>query len=541
MEYSTQQQALFDFCKKSNRSVQLSARAGTGKTTTLMELLQYLEGATWFCAFNKSIVAEIEFKVNAKIAAGKLEEGTVKVSTVHSMGMQRWRKHIEPKRCDVDGRKLWKRIDALTNPAPHDKEGRSKKPDEFYVKNGNLIRKMADLAKSSGFGVLGRIQSYDRWYELIEHFGMDFESGMPSNNSQHWDPLIDAAIKMYKWSLDECLKGNIDFSDMLLAPMFHKSKLPRYDNILIDEDQDISPLRLELILGCLKPGGRIIGVGDPYQAIYGFTGADDQAIETIKDKTSAKEFPLTITYRCPKAVVAFVKQWVPDIEAHPDAPDGIHIQVDLKDGQQDSKNTQVQALTFWDCAPYTADDVVLCRNTKPLVALAYEFLRKRLPVMVEGRDIGQGLINLAQRWKSCRNLNDLEVKLTEWSQAEIAKLKAMKQDYKAEAVSDQYETLIVLMNATRDTGGDTVDALAQFINRLFGDTPDGQRPKCITFSTVHKSKGREWDRVFLLGRNRYMPSKFARQDWEKQQEVNLQYVAGTRTKKELIEVNVPLK
>jgi superfamily I DNA/RNA helicase len=61
----------------------------------------------------------------------------------------------------------------------------------------------------------------------------------------------------------------------------------------------------------------------------------------------------------------------------------------------------------------------------------------------------------------------------------------------------------------------------------------------LTLCTIHRSKGREWQRVYLIGRNRYMPSSYARLDWELEQERNLMYVAVTRSKGELVEVRVP--
>jgi superfamily I DNA/RNA helicase len=74
------------------------------------------------------------------------------------------------------------------------------------------------------------------------------------------------------------------------------------------------------------------------------------------------------------------------------------------------------------------------------------------------------------------------------------------------------------------------------IERMFGNTKPGERPTTIVLSTVHKSKGREWDRVYILGRDQLMPSRYARQDWQVQQELNLIYVAITRAKAELIDV-----
>jgi DNA helicase-2/ATP-dependent DNA helicase PcrA len=43
--------------------------------------------------------------------------------------------------------------------------------------------------------------------------------------------------------------------------------------------------------------------------------------------------------------------------------------------------------------------------------------------------------------------------------------------------------------------------------------------------------------VFLLGREQFMPSKYAKLQWQKDQERNLIYVAVTRAMTELVEVS----
>lgn len=60
----------------------------------------------------------------------------------------------------------------------------------------------------------------------------------------------------------------------------------------------------------------------------------------------------------------------------------------------------------------------------------------------------------------------------------------------------------------------------------------------MTLSTVHKFKGREADRVAILGYGYYMPSRRAEQDWEREQEENLCYVAVTRTRGDLVLVGI---
>jgi hypothetical protein len=48
-----------------------------------------------------------------------------------------------------------------------------------------------------------------------------------------------------------------------------------------------------------------------------------------------------------------------------------------------------------------------------------------------------------------------------------------------------------------------------------------------------------WKRVYILGMNKYMPSRYAKKDWQMQQEHNLMYVAVTRSMGELVYIDVP--
>jgi len=70
------------------------------------------------------------------------------------------------------------------------------------------------------------------------------------------------------------------------------------------------------------------------------------------------------------------------------------------------------------------------------------------------------------------------------------------------------------------------------IRELFSDSEGNQR-KVLTLSTIHRAKGREWDRVFALDMDRLSPSRWAKKPWELAQESNLCYVQVTRAKKHL--------
>jgi superfamily I DNA/RNA helicase len=84
-----------------------------------------------------------------------------------------------------------------------------------------------------------------------------------------------------------------------------------------------------------------------------------------------------------------------------------------------------------------------------------------------------------------------------------------------------------------------VNDLVNEIYSMFGDEKEMAQKQLLTLMTAHRSKGLEWNRVFILGRATLMPSPYAKKAWEQQQESNIEYVAITRAKAELIDVTMP--
>ena len=74
-----------------------------------------------------------------------------------------------------------------------------------------------------------------------------------------------------------------------------------------------------------------------------------------------------------------------------------------------------------------------------------------------------------------------------------------------------------------------IEDLKLKIQSIFSDDIEG-----IILSTVHKAKGLEADRVFIVRPDLLPMTKNIRSQWERQQENNLTYVAITRARKELI-------
>jgi superfamily I DNA/RNA helicase len=384
-----------------------------------------------------------------------------------------------------------------------------------------FVRQLVSLAKQYAFGFLTPAEDLGSWFRVVEHFSLDelleeTESGVAVEEAiEHARTVLAASVAADK--------EVIDFDDMIYAPLIHNARVWQNDWVLIDEAQDTNPARRALAKKMLRAGGRLIAVGDPHQAIYGFTGADADSLDIIRREFAAVVLPLTVTYRCPKSVVDVARQWVSHITAHESAPDG---SVSSCTSQEFEKK---------ELRP---SDAILCRNTKPLVQLAYSLIRRGIPCHVEGREIGRGLIALTNKWKA-RTLDALQEKLETYAQQEVEKLLAKGREQQAAGLQDRVETLIVIIESLPH--GSTINTLREYISQLFDDSEPSAVQRRVVLSTVHKAKGREWDRVWLLGRNRYMPSPYARQDWQVEQEVNLMYVAVTRAKQELIDVVVPTK
>jgi len=262
----------------------------------------------------------------------------------------------------------------------------------------------------------------------------------------------------------------------------------------------------------------MVAVGDPKQAIYGFAGANHDSMDQIKAHMGSVELPLSITYRCPKNVVALAQTLVPDIQAHESAPEGVVRTINHQG--------------FWS-EELRDTDVILCRNTRPLIGVAKRLRKMGIPCSVEGAN-GRALIALASKWGEDIQIGQMEEKLSVYVNSQVVKWEGKNRLDKAEAIKERYECLLDISTELEEF--DSVASLVKHIEKMYGEKYGEDNRRILRLCTVHRAKGREWDRVFLLGRNIYMPSVWAKKEWELGQEDNLVYVAWTRAKKELVEV-----
>jgi DNA helicase-2/ATP-dependent DNA helicase PcrA len=499
-QLTSQQSDFIDALVGTTDNIALVARAGCGKTSTILEGVdvyakKFPQHEITICAFGKAIQREIESKLKSR---GHNDWKRIQASTTHSMGFSLLKFVFKPQ---IDNAKVRNIVRANAKYDP-----RAQMFEQFEAQ----IIELVHLAKTEGFGFFEDVQVGDTksWYNLAEHYSVN---GL--DNTDTMDKVVAAAQQVYRQSLDQT--NIIDFDDMILFPLVKNLRVKfQRDLIFVDEAQDTSRARRALVRKFVKKTGRLVVVGDDRQAIMGFAGASADALGELQRDLRARVMPLNVTWRCPKAVVREAQIIVPDIIAADHAPEGEVLSVD-----------EMPAELF-------QTDAILCRNTAPLVKEAYGLIKRGVACKVEGRDIGVGLLKLVDRWK-VTTIAAFRDRLEAFRDREIQKAIAKGKDSRVQEIDDKCDTLVVIADEAQRRGRQDLDAMREFINDMFSDDVRD----VLTLCTYHRSKGREWKRVMLFEHAKRCPSKWAKQAWELQQESNLAYVAITRAQNTLMYVN----
>lgn len=300
----------------------------------------------------------------------------------------------------------------------------------------------------------------------------------------------------------------IEFIDQVWLPTFLLTS-PIYDLGMIDECQDLSPLRLKLCRLLCKD---LVFVGDPDQAINAFAGADAHSFEKI-EKIADATLPLKTTFRLTPNIVKRANQLSPRARL-----------VGIKE-----VNGSEQSIIFSELADSIkvymekSDEgqvLILCRYNAPLIRTAFKLMASGVPCYVAGRQLVDQLVKIIEGRKA-ESLEELKSKLKQYF-GFIAK-EALETD----------NTLILEMLYDKAKCITAVIEECSKINEVVPKLKDlfAKKKYVPRLMTCHKAKGQEARFVYLLFPP--IPSQKARTEDAIQQEKNLEFVAVTRTMQDI--------
>lgn len=317
------------------------------------------------------------------------------------------------------------------------------------------------------------------------------------------------------------------FLDQTLAPAtFGWELAEKYDVLFIDELQDLSRAQLGLIQSSIHEDTRLIGVGDPRQSLYAFSGADQSAMQQFSELFGATEYPLSVSFRCPVRVVEVARSLFPTLQAAPGAKMGTA--------------EDISADTFLEIA--RPGDLAIARTNAPLVSWCYQLIGAGIPAMVRGKDVSKTLQAMAydaacfidgrvqrEQFRESTPLDVFEKRLHAYTTFLIERAEAEAEKngddpgMRVMTLADRNQALMVVRMETqaRNTGG-----LISDIKRLFTGSPEDS----VLLTTAHGAKGLEADTVFILEAQLF-PCEKAVSDSELYAEQCAEYVAYSRAKK----------
>ena len=614
---SQYQQALIDFIMSGSGHGIVQAVAGSGKTTTIMQGLNELR---------KTYGSKKPNSVNETAKMVQFGNVTFKTGTTHSICNQsaqslEWK---DSKGKKVKGYQIWGgKVKYILSGSENGKLISVKNQNDqvykyFVLPTPNLIAQIeaelydyivgknpskiknnqykqmrykviscldaiVGICKNNGMGLLPscpmttqKVEELYTYYSLRPFMNKEQNKAFDHVLSMFWEVCIKA-LEINNKTTDVW-----DFDDMFYLTAYYGVDMPKYDFVFIDECQDTNPVTQALILRMLKQDekgnviGRAIAVGDKAQAIYGFRGADAQAMATFEKNFNATVLPLSTCYRCAKSIISLVNNIeTSHVTAKTNYPPFDYTQISPLTNAPEGLVTPYdpETIALGQASDQLLKDLfvggtgVVCRKKQPLFSIATKLLTKGIPFNFLGRDdIGKKII---EKFKAYRfdlgkeqfkykkmfyganfktktgwsksgqfyysmGKNNIDEFLIELKKYLEAKADSMENPSIKQSFLDNYDSLEFILNQVKSKFGIyglDENNVTYMVNSIFSDTSDEDKP---VLCSVHKSKGLEFHRVIIpdVSSSFILPFIVAPQ-WV-EQEYNMLYVAYTRAERELV-------
>lgn len=491
IKFSKEQEDIFNFAKNGLDNIIIQAVAGAGKTTTLVECANRIDPSkkVLLLAHNRSTRDTLKERI------GKRDN--IKVYTLHGLAWRLFIEHFEfsPKIDD----------DKYRNYINHNIDIIASKDYK------NLRGPLKMMYKANVFDLINKARH---------------------NLKQSEKEIKKLAVKKYGINLvgDECyvvaktLKWGqenidiVDYQDLLWFPSEFGYFTKKYlaDIIMLDEAQDASIAQQDVIRRCFKRSTRLFSFGDKDQTINSWCGSDTEAFEHLKDADTfnkpSMEFPLTTNYRCGTKIIEYAKRFTDN---------NIHAREGAQEGEVRHDVSINEA---------SDGDMILCRNIAPLMEVYRQGLALGKKMFFRGEELGKNL----QSAVDCSEGNSIGDIVKNMKRRLIATWDFITSETNIDPKETMTDPRIIsLLDTIKavESLPKTVEKrsdIDKFIKDVFSD----EGKEGIQLSTIHRAKGLEADRVFIICPS-LIPSRLARMDWEIEEEKHLQYVMCTRPKNQL--------
>lgn len=466
----------------STGNIKINAVAGSGKTTTVIEYARTRPKDSFilYLAFNKSVKLEAEEKFRSKNLYN------VKVETAHSLAY----KHV------VIGSKYKVRhISYKTHEIAEilGLNGGGEKHAEFVLAN-HILKFISYFCNSDK----EKIKDLNYLEVLTDFNARDYARSYYRYIEKQTEKLFQ------KMELAE-IEVTHDFylkKFQLLNPQL------KYDYILFDEGQDASAAILDVFMK--QPATKVI-VGDTHQQIYGWR----YAVNSL-EKVNFKTYHLSTSFRFGKDI-AHLANRILGWKNHVKAQDYLCIK-----GEGTSCSVKIKA--------------IIARTNLGLLLEAISFITKKETTQ---RIYFEGNINSYTYAEDGASLYDV-LHIYNGKRASIKDkiIRTMRNlDELEEYIEKTEDAQLGIMVEIVKEYGNAIPGLIKNLKARHVEGDEKNKAEWI-FSTVHRSKGMEYDEVhlasdFITEKKVIDTAKKLREETAKSklvEEINLLYVALTRTK-----------
>lgn len=468
---------------KSGQVLKVIAFAGSGKTTTLKLCAERRQDRGMYLAFNKAIAEEAKQKLGRTRCAA---------STMHGLAYGAMRDIMgQPAR--VNARSL---IEAGL--IDRHKPPRIKGWGEYRIAAA-VCRTMVAFSNSADADI-GPGHAMEAIVDSVgdPDFLVSDQARMRAEEAIRFliTPLVEMATAYWIRCIEEGAYSHDMYLKMLdLDDGIRQDAFARLRYLMVDEAQDINPVQRSIIL---KTGLPIIAVGDPYQQIYSWRGAEN-ALQLM----SGEELHLTQSFRFGEEIAEIARHTLRT------RPDG-------------GPKQRLTGLGTGDVSKHTGPKgAIICRTNIGMLDEAIRCLNTGYPVHVDKME------ELLSEARSAQAL--FEGRVDEITSPEIRQFDNWEQLELAAEEGDPALNKLVKLVKTRRIGD------VEELGRRHEKSPDGAR---LLICTGHRSKGLEFPAVMmgddwsdvdrLKKRHEGALSKSEKHVTAANEEFNLLYVGFTR-------------